>query len=513
MAETARAQYQHFVPQFLLRNFSHPYKPQNTDTKKSKRSKRKYAKGMFPGDLVVRNLDLSADPPVICETPVKRILGQVDMYRDTSSQSPEQQQYIEHMFSRIEGQTSAIFRKITKAFEQKDQGLWLTRDERDLIRKFLFLLKYRGSGFYQRFYHDTAEAYDSNDRELLRDYMAENGYKRPVDVWFHNLKTIMELRMDPEGAWILELPKRMFFTDAMWFVSHCQSKYMAICTPSDPNDEFILTDNSYNVFEGPNYSAADERTGKIEGTAHTPLHEFAPISPKLMIVLRSYVFTVAEEDANADAKLDRDFFRSTVLDSVYKREVKSLLADLPIQKARNNYSEIINGRVKLINGEDGQNRKDHKFCFKFFPIETQHVNTINAILLDNAYHCSSVVFKTIESFMHTLEWFLTAPCTIGKIITGEDADLRLTCLKKLAAVSQSLGSDKKPVWREEPLPVVQGLENLRLMHIERSRLSGEMVKGDLDSIPDTEYMQIYKTLGKSPGISISPLPLVITLFC
>jgi hypothetical protein len=108
----------------------------------------------------------------------------------------------------------------------------------------------------------------------------------------------------------------------------------------------------------------------------------------------------------------------------------------------------------------------------------------------------------MEIFTHTLEWFLTAPCTIGKIIAGEDADLRFTCLKKLAAVSQSLGSDKKPVWREEPVPAVQGLENLRLMHIERSRLFGEMVKGDLDSIPDTECMQIYKTLGKSPGISI-----------
>jgi hypothetical protein len=278
--------------------------------------------------------------------------------------------------------------------------------------------------------------------------------------------------------------------------------YMAICTPSDPNDEFILTDNSYNIFEGPNYSAADERTGKIEGTAYTPLHEFAPISPKLIIVLRSFVFPVAEEDANAVVKLDRDFFRFTVWDNVYKRELKSLLADLPIQKARNNYSETINGRVKLINGEDGQKRKDHKFCFKFFPIETQHVNTINGILLDNAYGCSSVVFKTIESFMHTLEWFLTAPCTIGKIIAGEDADLRFTCLKKLAAVSQSLGSDKKPVWREEPVPVVQGVENHRLMHIERSRWLGKMIKGDLDSIPDMGYVRIYKTLGRSPGFSI-----------
>jgi len=45
--------------------------------------------------------------------------------------------------------------------------------------------------------------------------------------------------------------------------------------------------------------------------------------------------------------------------------------------------------------------------------------------------------------------------------------------------------------------VVQGVENLRLMHIERSRLFGKMIKGDLDSIPDTKYMQIYENLGGS----------------
>ncbi|KFY79776.1 hypothetical protein V498_08900, partial [Pseudogymnoascus sp. VKM F-4517 (FW-2822)] len=127
MAGTTSAQYQHFVPQFLLKNFSHPYKPQNDGSKTSKRSKRKYDKGKYPGDTVVRNLNLTADLPVICET--------------------------------------------------------------------------------LRFYHDNPEGYDANDRELLHDYMAEKGYERPVDVWFHNLKTIMELHMDPEGKWLLDLPK------------------------------------------------------------------------------------------------------------------------------------------------------------------------------------------------------------------------------------------------------------------------------------------------------------------
>jgi hypothetical protein len=217
-----------------------------------------------------------------------------------------------------------------------------------------------------------------------------------------------------------------------------------------------------------------------------------------MIVLRSFVIPVAEEDSNADVLLEREFYRSLTLDTVYKREVKSLLADLPIKKATNNYSEIVNGRVQLTNDEDGQKRKDHKFCFKFFPIDTQHVNTINGILLDNAYLCSSVVFESIKSFSPALEGFLTASCAIGKVVTGEDVDLRLTCLKDLATVSQSLGSEKKHVWREEPVPVVQDLEKFRLMKIEQSRLFAKIIESDQKPTNDTEYVNIYKTLGKSP---------------
>jgi hypothetical protein len=148
----------------------------------------------------------------------------------------------------------------------------------------------------------------------------------------------------------------------------------------------------------------------------------------------------------------------------------------------------------------------------FFPIDTQHVNTVNGILPDNAYVCSSVVFKSIKSFSHTLGWFLTESCAIGKVVTGEYADLRLTCLENLATVSQSLGSEKKPVWREEPVHVVQDLEKFRLMKIEQSRLFGKIIENDQKSTTDTEYMQIYKTLRKSLRISFQ-LSLVINLFC
>lgn len=93
--------------------------------------------------------------------------------------------------------------------------------------------------------------------------------------------------MDPEKKWTSELPKRMFVDDAMWFVVHVEGMYMVICTSSDPNDEFILIENSYNVFEGPNCIMADKDTGKVERATYDPFHEFAPISPKLMIVLKA----------------------------------------------------------------------------------------------------------------------------------------------------------------------------------------------------------------------------------
>lgn len=498
MAATTSIQYQHFIPQFLLRNFSHSYRPRNHGSKNSKTPRRKSKDGIYPGERVVHNLNLSVDPPVICETPVKRILGQMDMYRDTSKPSL-QQQHIEQMFSKLEGQASAVFRQITKAFEQKEKMLWLTRDERDLIRKFLFLLKYRGLGFRRRFYHENADGYDADDRELLHDYMAENGYKRPIDVWFHNLKTIIELRMDPEGKWIRDLPKRMFTADAMWFITHAQCSYMAICTPTNPSDDFILADNSYNIFEGPDYSATNEKTGKIEGISHTPLHEFAPISPKLIIILRSFVFPVPEEDANVRVKESRNSFRSTGLNMVDVDEAKSLLADLPVRKARNNYSEIIDGRIHLINGEDGNKRKDHKFCFTFFPIETGHVNIINGIFLDNSYSCSTVVFKSKENFARTLEWYLTEPCTVGKRVTGGDGDPRLAGLKRLAEVSKSLGSEKEPVWRVDPVPVMQNYEEFRQINIEQMRFFSKGFKNDWKSLPITDNMKFYRILGSPPS--------------
>ncbi len=59
--------------------------------------------------------------------------------------------------------------------------------------------------------------------------------------------------------------------------------FMAICTPSDPRDEFIVTDNCYHIFEGPNHVQLRPEAAKTDDGAWTSFHEFAPISPKLRL--------------------------------------------------------------------------------------------------------------------------------------------------------------------------------------------------------------------------------------
>ncbi|KAJ4392480.1 hypothetical protein N0V85_007018 [Neurospora sp. IMI 360204] len=470
----SNGQYQHFVPQFLLKNFAHrvpkaPKGPKGTP-------KPKYEKGMFPGDLVISSLDLTQDAAIFTEKPVSRILGQINMYDDFTKPNGEQR-HVEKLLSKLEDQAARIFTKITEAYEANEGGVVLTRDERNLIRKFLFVMKYRGHRFHTRFFHERPEAYSENDRELLREYMEEHPqFKTPMQVWLHNIETLINLEMDPELSWIRELPKKMYYSDAMWFVMHVQSSYMALCVPSEAENEFILADNSYSVHEGPNKYARDIKSDKEEALGYVELHTFAPISPKIMVVLRSLILPNPLEDQSP--------------------EVNGMLADLPVRKAENSYSEIVNGRLVSQEGYDGRRGKDDKFRFPFFPIESQHVNIINSIFLDNCLRCTSLVYNSKQAFARTLEWYLTAPpLEIGKIFTGEDKEDRLKTLKKLEAVSRSLGSEKAALWVMPTLPpTVQDHEKIRLRHLERHREYKKALVNDERKPDDEAFFKSIKEL-------------------
>jgi hypothetical protein len=118
----------------------------------------------------------------------------IDMYRDPSfDQNPS---YLEEKLTKLESQASDI---IYRVYEQFSRGLVLElkRSELKNLRKFLFLMKYRNSGMFDRYDHDNINDYQADDRIRMLDYIRFRNFEKPREVWFDNLRQILELKIDP----------------------------------------------------------------------------------------------------------------------------------------------------------------------------------------------------------------------------------------------------------------------------------------------------------------------------
>jgi hypothetical protein len=57
--------------------------------------------------------------------------------------------------------------------------------------------------------------------------------------------------------------------------------------------------------------------------------------------------------------------------------------DLPVTKARNSHTRLLDGKIVLVDGEDGSPRSYHKYCFRYFHISTEQ-----------SFNISKIVFKS-----------------------------------------------------------------------------------------------------------------------
>jgi hypothetical protein len=142
--------------------------------------------------------------------------------------------------------------------------------------------------------------------------------------------------------------------------------YLAFCTPDDANDEFILTENCYNVHEGPNNIAFNPDTSDYEVTSWTSYHEFSPITPRLMLVLRSFLLPNKEEDTNEHIRNWRkEYYEMNARMHLNLATANSILEDLPVHRARKSYSRLSAEGIQLLPNENVSRRSYHQFTFRF----------------------------------------------------------------------------------------------------------------------------------------------------
>jgi hypothetical protein len=445
-----KSQYHHFIPRFILQNYSHPGEPttgsRNSKSRGKQRNNRK--NGSRAREPVLYGINLCGEEPTITETTVAKTFGMVDMYRDLGASTKQHQ--VEEQLALLESHAGEIISTVRKAFEAGKDDVWMTRSQRDTLRKFLFIMKYRGSRFHKRYFHENAEDYNEDDRERMLKYMKEKEIEKPIDVWFDNIKAILDLKMDYQMEWMDKLRQRIYPDDAEWCINNMQQFYMALVTPNSKEDEFLLTQNAYSIFEGASTLKLSPGTGKSEVSAYTEFHLFAPIAPRLLIVLRTFLLPVPEQDC-ADILEEREIFlKAAMVRHLNPEEAGMFLRDLPITRALNSYSKIVDGKLVLLNG--GPKGRHDRFCFRFFPISEVHVQKINEVMLDESHATDLIVFNNKTATMKTLAKYIAGKNVLPSEINRVPAVMKLQRARELlaAALPASEKSDlQQDIFEEE----------------------------------------------------------------
>ena len=369
-------------------------------------------------------LDMSSSEKLsLQEAPVKRICGQQNMYTSmVATAFSSQQRTVEEAFSRLEQKVSDQCRLIIKAHASGKETVRLNRADKDVLRKFAFLMRLRGHQFHQR-YARSIEDYQEDDQKLLRNYLFKANLQSPIDAWLKSMACIIDLEMDPQNTWKERIRQTAYSPIAESFVQSIEDMYMSIVTPRSPGEHFVLTDNCYNVAEGPTVYYKDAGTGEVFNFGFN-FHYFFPITQDLMLVLRHCYLPQSLHDGKfAHCHFLLKMLRLSDPDT----HRFSLFEYLPVGKAQAEYvnsSKILaaleasGGGISPGDQQQYHHRND-QFHFRISHISSDHVRKINGLLIDHAFHGSRIVYTKEAVFLNLLEWYLAEPCEVGKHIGGE----------------------------------------------------------------------------------------------
>ncbi|KAF8537882.1 hypothetical protein BDD12DRAFT_844970 [Trichophaea hybrida] len=327
---------------------------------------------------------------VLEQARVARAYGHQDMYRDLNASDVN---HIENKLSVLENDAARVVKRIKDVQKSGAATVDLTRIQLNDLRKFLFVMKYRNNKFWKKYSCTTMDEYTEVDKTHVQAFMKLRGFTKPAEVWLHTMKVILDTPVDSRGVWQQSVRENGFLHDAMWYIYHMTESYLSFCQPTNPGDEFIITENGFGVNEGPTMYTygIDPRTNlpTVNSGSYTEYHKFAPLSPKLLLVLRSNFLRKGNE-----ALLRAMRARPEVSDTPSLFENLQLDAAIPSYDAR--------GYVMGFEMKD-----DHVFSFTIQKISTSYTDLFNAVMLEEAR--ASITWSSDRAMQNTLKAYLTNP--------------------------------------------------------------------------------------------------------
>lgn len=407
-----KSYFHHFIPQFILRKYSDYVDPHPETLVRDKAIEKARKKAKNRANVKILDLRDGYEKAQLRRCKASKIMGVPDMYQDADPACIDVNE-IEKKLSDLEQQASKILRQIETDFLQGKAASQLVRSDKDTLRRFFSIMLFRNRTIHGK-YEKSTDDYNADDREMVLQYMQKEGFTTPKAVWLANIRAFLDVRLDHDDArWSAELLRRALPLDAAWFIDKMTGTFLSFCTPQESSDEFILTQNAYSIFEGPNTSQG-----------WTDWHTFAPINHKLLVIMRRNVLqSIFVSDGNSEQLVEKwEKQRHATIEKLAavfedRSDTQSLLQDLPIYRPQISYG----ARTGV---EDGQItnrittglRDDDTFLFKFYPLSTNHVQRINSFFLEEALDTQAIVYKSDTGLRRALEAYLETNSTYYKLV-------------------------------------------------------------------------------------------------
>ncbi|KAF5316372.1 hypothetical protein D9619_006874 [Psilocybe cf. subviscida] len=416
-------QYQHAIPQFILRNFeSNPVtfrctigtstrsfsleinpilSPRNSRERKIVTFLARVKDGKHLDTIHYYDLNTG----VLSNPPISRVYGKLNMYRDTAHNTNVD--HIEQKLAGLENDAAAVMKTIHTNIHSG--AFTISRLELYTLRKFLFLMHYRHDAMSTRYFQEENPT-NARLTAWIRKYKQVHQLSTVVDIWRHGLayyldtahQTILTRGEDIRARYGADKFHQMLAQgvdpdlEEKWFAVDYESQansYVLGVWEAAVGSEFVLGGNAFGLWEG-----------RIHGTPGA--HKIYVMSPRIAIVLRHHVLL---REATYD---DPAVLTSCLSDIEIGQPDIQYFLEQKVAEIQLKNEWTVEERMKYRRSPKAQKDTFTIPITKLTEAETYAVNEIvmmNAnVHLDGAitYGSPSVMLKTLERYMNAQNTFI-----------------------------------------------------------------------------------------------------------
>lgn len=243
---------------------------------------------------------------------------------------------------------------------------------------------------------------------------------------------------------------------------------------------FLLTENAYFIFECPSTETINPLTQE-SNYIYNEYNNFAPLSPRLMIVSRSHLVRSESQEIDATRHVLDALLEAVRSHNLHPDQAGSI-SHSPVR-----HCIYVQPQITSTAAPDSNDR----FCFQYFKIPSSHVihvTIINNFLLKEACTRSSIVYHLSATLSTSIEKYLEDETLGMKYALSSPFDERHLYLTTVERIARHLGSSTTcRVHHLHP-----GLRS-PLMHmslIVAARLAVELLQSEVreSSIPQVYYL-------------------------